>query len=73
MKYNFNNNVNSHYQLILLFNYSLGCNGIGSLKDIYIYITCILFCFFLIPCDASFRCIQVMDCFTVAVTNPVRL
>lgn len=36
MEYNINNNVHSHYQLILLLNYSLGCHGIGSLKDINI-------------------------------------
>lgn len=66
MEYNINNNVHSHYQLILLLNYSLGCHGIGSLKDIHVSRV------FLIPCDASFRCIQLMDCFTVAVTNPVR-
>lgn len=70
MEYNINNNVNSHYQLILLFNYSLGCHGIGSLKDINI--SRVFGVFFKFPMMLPFRCIQLMDCFTIAVTNPVR-
>lgn len=70
MEYNFNNNDHSHYQLILLFNYSLGCHGIGNLKDINI--SRVFGVFLKFPMMLPFRCIQVMDCFTVAVTNTVR-